>query len=145
MNTHIIPAFTVVTAIGAIAIAIVYIMLSSLVHESGRQKISAIILAGAGAAYLSSGLGPWEFMFCTVMSFIAFKGLSNYYFTGIGWLLHTVWDIVHHLYADPIVPFSPSSSAGCAVCDTVLALWFFYKAPSVFDLFRKRKFDKAKA
>lgn len=145
MNTHIIPAFTIVTAIGAIAIAIIYIMLSSLVQEPDRQKLSAIIVAGAGAAYLSSGLGPWEFVFCTVMALLAFKGLSNYYFIGIGWLLHTAWDIVHHLYADPIVPFSPSSSARCAVCDTVLALWFFYKAPSVFDLLGNRNAVKTKA
>lgn len=145
MNPHMIPAFTVVTAIGAIAIAIMYIMLSSLVQEPDRQKLSAIIVAGAGAAYLSSGLGAWEFVFCTVMTFIAFKGLTNYYFIGIAWLLHTAWDIVHHLYADPIVPFSPSSSAGCAVCDTVLAVWFFFKAPSVFDLPHKRKIVEIKA
>lgn len=139
MNTHIIPAFTILNAAGAIVIAAVYILLSSLLKEPDRQKLSAIILAGAGAAYLSSGLGLLEFVFCTVMAFISFKRLTNYYFIGIGWLLHTSWDIVHHLYANPIVPFAPSSSAACAVCDAVLALWFFFKAPSVFYLVASKK------
>lgn len=136
MLTHIVPQFTAVAALAAVAIALLYILLSSLVREPDRQKISAIIVAGAGAAYLSGGLGPPEFVFCTVMTFVAYKGLTNYYYLGIGWLLHTSWDIVHHLYANPIVPFEPASSAGCAVCDTILALWFFAKAPSAFDWLR---------
>jgi Family of unknown function (DUF6010) len=39
------------------------------------------------------------------------------------------WDVVHHLYGNPIVPFAPLSSAGCAVCDLVLAGWYFAGAP----------------
>lgn len=139
MDTHIIPEFTLLHAFGAIAVALIYIVLSSLVKEPERQKLSAIIVSGAGAAYLSGGLGAWEFVFCSGITFIAFKGLKQYYLIGIAWLLHTGWDIAHHLYANPIVPFSPSSSAGCAVCDIVLAIWFFFKAPSIFDIFRKAK------
>jgi hypothetical protein len=139
MDTHAISEFSAIHAITAVAIAIIYILLSSLVKEPERQKLSAIILAGAGAAYLNGGLGGWEFPFCAFMTFMAYKGLTHYSFIGIGWLLHTAWDIVHHLYANPIVPFSPSSSAGCAVCDTILAIWFFFKAPSVFDWFRKQE------
>ena len=71
------------------------------------------------------------------MIFLAYKGLNSYTYIGIGWLCHTAWDIVHHLYANPIVSLSPSSSAGCAVCDAILAIWFFYEAPTVFDFFRK--------
>jgi Family of unknown function (DUF6010) len=139
MDTHVVPEFTIIHTMGAVVIAIVYILLSSLVKEPNRQKLSVIIIAGAGAAYLNGGLGVWEFPFCALMTFIAYKGLTYYSFIGIGWLLHTAWDIVHHLYANPIVPFSPSSSAGCAVCDTILAIWFFLKAPSVFDWFRKQE------
>jgi len=139
MDTHIVPAFTAINASGAVIVALIYILLSSLVKEPARQKLSAIMVAGAGAAYLSGGLGPWEFAYCTVATFIAFKGLTHYYFIGIGWLLHICWDMVHHLYGNPIVAFSPSSSAGCAVCDTVMALWFFMKAPSVTDWFRKTR------
>jgi hypothetical protein len=138
MNTHTVPEFTLVNAIAAIMIAIIYILLSSLIKEPHRQKFSAIMIAGAGAAYLSGGLGIWEIVFCGIMTFIAFKGLDLYSFIGIGWLLHTGWDIMHHLYGNPIVPFSLSSSAGCAVCDVVLAIWFFMGAPSVFEWFRGR-------
>ncbi len=129
--THSVPGFTPLTAAAAAGIALLYIVLSSLVREPYRQQLSAVIVAGAGAAYLSSGLGPWEFVFCTLMTYVAFRGLTDYRFIGIAWLLHTGWDIVHHLYAEPIVPISPSSSAGCAVCDSLLAVWFFLQAPSV--------------
>lgn len=138
METHVAPDFTVVNAAAAVAIAFVYIGLSSLVKEPERRKLNAIIVAGAGAAYLSGGLGPWEFLFCGIMTFVAYKGLDNYTWIGIGWLLHTGWDIVHHLYAQPIVPFSPSSSAGCAVCDSVLAAWLIVGAPSVFGWIRNK-------
>ncbi len=136
MEPHIIPQFTLPNALAAALIAVVYIVIFSMVKEPNRQKINAIILAGAGAAYLRGGFGIGEFVFCGFMTFIAFKGLSNYTFIGIGWLLHVGWDILHHLYGNSIVSFDPSSSAGCAVCDTILALWFFFGAPNVFSLFK---------
>jgi hypothetical protein len=139
MNTHIIPDFGLLNAFAAVIIAGVYITISSLAAEPNRQKISAVIIAGAGAVYWSGGLGIAEYLFSTAMLFMAFKGLTNYKYIGFAWLMHTTWDILHHLYANPIVPFSASSSAGCAVCDSVLALWFFYNAPSVFDLLKKSK------
>lgn len=139
MNSHIVPDFTLLNAVAAAGIACIYIALSSLIKEPERQKVSAVIVAGAGAAYLSGGLGPWEFAFCTLMTFVAYKGLANYTFIGIGWLLHTAWDVTHHLYGNPIVPFEPASSAGCAVCDTIMAMWFFAGAPNVFNWFRRAR------
>jgi hypothetical protein len=141
MNTlpDIVPEFTFVSALAALAIALTFIAIMSLVKEPDRQKINAILIAGAGAVYWSGGLGIWEFIFGSLMLFVAFKGLKYYYFIGIGWLLHTAWDVLHHLYGNPIVYLEPSSSAGCAVCDPILALWFFYGAPSIFDLFKKQK------
>jgi hypothetical protein len=133
--THIIPEFTLLNALAAIAIALIYIAIFSLVKEPQRQTINALVIASAGAVYWSGGLGIGEFPFGILMIYMAYKGLSDYRFIGIGWLLHTSWDIVHHLFANPIIAFSPSSSAGCAVCDALLALWFFYKAPNVFELF----------
>ena len=135
---HVVPDFTLLNAVAAASIALVYIALSSLINEPERQKVSAIIVAGAGAAYLSGGLGPWEFAFCTAMTFVAYKGLTTYTFIGIGWLMHTAWDIIHHLYGNPIVSFSPSSSAGCAVCDSIMAMWFFAGAPNVLGWFRAK-------
>jgi hypothetical protein len=141
MLTHIVSDFTAHNTVAAIGISLVYILLFSLVREPVRQQYNAIVVAGAGAAYLSGGLGGWEFAFCTLMTFVAYKGLTHYYFIGIGWLLHTVWDVMHHLYGNPIVPFDPASSAGCAVCDSILALWFFAKAPSLFDLLRRKRIN----
>ena len=137
--THYISEFINVNAIGAVVVALIYITLCSLFKEPNRQKFNAIIMAGAGAAYFSSGLGVWELVFCSVITFLAYKGLTRYYCIGIAWVLHTCWDVIHHLYADPIIPFVPTSSAECAVCDLVLATWFFFNAPSVFDLFKKLK------
>ena len=78
----------------------------------------------------------WEFAFLAVVTYCAYRGLRSYGFIGVGWLLHTGWDVLHHLYGNPIVPFVPDSSLGCAICDPVIALWCFAGAPSVYDLFR---------
>ena len=136
MELHIIPPFTFLNAFAAAFIAIIYISLMSIVAEPNRQKLNAIILAGAGAAYLRGGFGAGEFAFCAVMTFVAFKGLEDYRLIAFGWLLHTGWDLLHHLYGNAIVPFDTSSSAGCAVCDSILAIWFFLGAPNVFNLIK---------
>jgi len=75
-----------------VAVALVFITIMSLVKEPNRQKINAIIIAGAGSVYWSDGLGVWEFVYGSLMLFVAFKGLKHSYFIGIGWLLHTIWD-----------------------------------------------------
>jgi hypothetical protein len=110
----------------------VFILLCGLLKEPRRQQFSAIMLAGAGAAYLGGGLGVWEFGFCAMMTFVAYRGLQDYRFIGTGWILHTLWDVAHHLYGNPIVPFLPMSSAGCAICDLALAAWYFADAPSPY-------------
>lgn len=137
MSPHIVPSFTLPDAVAAVVIAIVYIALSSLLKEPIRHKLSAVIVAGAGATYISGGLGGWEFVFCAVITFMAYKGLTQYRFIAIAWLLHTGWDLMHHFYGNPIVPFSPSSSAGCAICDSIIAIWFFFQAPSLFGWWGK--------
>ncbi len=92
----------------------------------------AIMVGGAGAAYLSGGgLGRWELAFTAVMTYCAYRGLQSYRFIGLGWVLHTIWDLVHHFYGHPILPFILNSSAGCAITDTLFAIWFFAGAPSV--------------
>ncbi len=132
-----IPDFSFINALAAVGIAILFITIMSLVKEPERQKLNAIIIAGAGGVYWNGGLGIWEFVFGSVMLFVAFQGLKHYYFIGIGWLLHTAWDILHHLYGTPIVPIEPSSSAGCAVCDPILACWFFIGAPNILAVFKR--------
>ena len=128
---------SIMAILAPIIIALVYISLSSLFEEPNRQNFNAIFVAGAGAAYLSGGFGVWEFVFLGVVTYCAYKGLQNYSYIGVGWLLHTGWDVLHHLYGNPIVPFAPESSFGCAICDPVIALWLFVGAPSVYyGLFR---------
>jgi hypothetical protein len=107
-----------------------FCLVTSRVREPNRQGFMVVMIAGAGAAYLNGGFGPWEFVFTALVTFCAYKGLQDYRFIGAGWLLHTVWDVLHHLYGNPIIPFVPTSSAGCAVCDVVIALWCFAGAPS---------------
>jgi hypothetical protein len=109
-----------------ILIGVVYVLLSSLIPDAHRRRFNAILVGGAGAAYLSGGaLGPWELAFCAVLTYIAYRGLDSWTFIGIAWLLHTAWDVVHHLKGQPILPFAPDSSFGCAFCDPVIAIWCF--------------------
>ena len=78
-----------------------------------------------GVAHLSAGLGIWQFVFCAPMTYPRDR------FIGVAWALHAAWDVVHHLYANPIVPFAPTSSAGCAICDLALAGWYLVGAPTL--------------
>lgn len=41
-----------------------------------------------------------------------------------------------HYYGWPTIYLDLSFSAGCAVCNTVLSIYFFMKTPSVFNLFK---------
>ena len=116
-------------------VAIGFILLISPMKEPGRRHLMAILAGGAGAAYLSGGgFGIAEMAFATSMTICAWKGLQSYRFIGIAWFLHTGWDILHHLYGNPILPFQPTSSLGCAICDPVIAAWCFAGAPSLFTL-----------
>ena len=96
------------------------------------------MIAGAGAAYLNGGFGIWEFAFTALVTYCAYKGLHSYRFIGVGWLLHTGWDVLHHLYGNPIVPFAPTSSLGCAICDPVIAAWCFAGGPSLYNPGRRK-------
>jgi uncharacterized membrane protein YhfC len=74
-----------------------------------------------------------------LMIFMAVKGLTNYKYIGIAWILHTSFDIPHHLYAVPLDPAAPFSSAVCAVFDPLIAVWFYFGAPTIFDWFKKSR------
>jgi cytochrome c biogenesis protein CcdA len=126
-----------VEIVSPIFVGTVYIALCSLLAEPQRRHFNAIIIAGAGAAYLNGGFGPWEFAFATILAYLAYRGLHAYRFIAIGWLLHSGWDVMHDLYGNPIIPFDPTSSLGCAICDPVIALWCFAGAPSILDLVRR--------
>ena len=125
--------------VSPVIVATLFILATSAFKEPQRRHFNAIMLAGAGAAYLNGGLGLWEFAFTAVVTSCAYQGLNAYGFIGLGWLLHTGWDILHHLYGNPIVPFVPTSSLGCAICDPMIAAWCFAGAPSVYGLATKQR------
>jgi hypothetical protein len=134
------PFETTVQWIVPVLIAVVFILLCSLIKEPARKKFMAILIGGAGSAYLSGGgFGLWEMAFSAVLAICAYNGLRSYRFTGIGWLLHTGWDILHHLHGNPLLPFDPSSSLGCAICDPVIAVWCFADAPSLSTVIRAKR------
>ena len=117
-----------------VLIGVAYAAVNSLVRAEHRRPLNAVIVAGAGAAYLSNGFGPWELVFTAAATFAAFKGLRSWAWIGVAWLMHTAWDLAHHHYGEPILPFAPTSSLGCAICDPVIALWCFAQGPSIGDL-----------
>ncbi len=131
------------TAVGAVIVAVLYIAIFSWVKEPYRQTINALLIAGAGATYWSGGLGFWEFPLGPVMIFLAFRGLRDYRYLALGWLLHTGYDWIHHFWGHPIIPMDPSSSAGCGIADPLLAVWLYFGAPSVWQWLRGRRVASA--
>jgi hypothetical protein len=131
------PEIHPIDVLGPALGAVVFIFAMSQVPEPARRRFNAIFVAGAGSAYLNGGLGAWEFPFIAVATTVAYLGLRSHRFIGLAWLLHTAWDVVHHLYGNPIWPWHPLSSFGCAVLDALIALWFLAGAPSVFSLRRE--------
>ena len=142
MQIHTPPDVHTMDVVGAIVIGVLFIFASSLLKEPNRKQFMVIMIAGAGAAYLNGGLGVWEFVFTAVATYCAYQGLNSYRFIGVGWLLHTGWDVMHHLYGNPIVPFAPTSSFGCAICDPLIAAWCFAGAPSVYELIHRKSVYK---
>jgi Family of unknown function (DUF6010) len=53
-----------------ILIALIFISLCSLLEEPKRRDFMAIMIAGAGAAYLNGGLGKWEFVFTAFVTWL---------------------------------------------------------------------------
>ncbi|MEV0027997.1 DUF6010 family protein [Nocardia sp. NPDC050793] len=125
--------------VAPLLVGVVYITLMSLIREPHRRQFNAVMVAGAGAAYLSGGgFGAAEFAFTAVVTYCAYRGLRSWTFIGIAWLLHTAWDFLHHLKGSPIVPFMHDSSLGCAICDPVIAVWCLRGGPDVIAWTRDR-------
>jgi hypothetical protein len=124
------PALHAADAIAPLIAALVFIAVMSLVREPVRRNLNAVLVAGAALAYLNGGFGIWELIFPAVFTPIAYLALRDYRYIGVGWLMHAGWDIAHHFYGNPIWPFMPTSSFGCLIFDTAIAMWFLAGAPS---------------
>ena len=123
--------------LGPAGAAVLFVVIMSLVREPARRNINAIIAAGASGVYLSGGgFGPWELLFPVVAVPIVYQGLRAYRFIAIAWLMHSGWDVLHHLWGNPIWPFMPTSSFGCMIFDALIAVWFFAGAPSILRRLR---------
>src|SRR5262249_58192308 len=100
---HAVPEVHAHNALVAVVVALVAIALASLLREPKRQRLMAVVLGGAGGAYLNAGVGLWEVPFAIAVLFCAYRGLQSYTFIGVGWLLHTGWDFLHHLSGRPML------------------------------------------
>ena len=128
---HNVSPLLVMDYVGPVIGAVVFVVVMSLVKEPGRQTFNAMLVAGASGVYLSGGFGPWELVYPAIVTPVVYLGLRFYRFIGVAWLMHSCWDIAHHLWGNPIWPFMPTSSFGCMIFDAVIALWFFAGAPSI--------------
>ena len=122
--------------VGPAISAALFVLAMSFVNEPTRRTFNAIFIAGASGVYLSGGFGIWELLYPAIALPFVFSGLRSYRFIGIAWLMHASWDIVHHFWGNPIWPFMPSSSFGCAIFDTLIAVWFLWDAPRFVRLER---------
>jgi hypothetical protein len=122
---------TVMDVVGPAMGAGVFVVAMSLVPEPTRRTLNAVIVAGASGVYLSGGFGLLELAYPLAAIPVAFLALRSHRFTGLAWLMHAAWDLPHHLWGNPIWPFMPTSSFGCLVFDSLIALWFLYGAPDL--------------
>jgi hypothetical protein len=126
------PPLQIADYVGPVVGACLFIVIMSRVKEPTRRNYNAIFVAGASGVYLSGGLGLWELAYVAVAGgVIAYFGLRSHRFIGVAWLMHAGWDLVHHLWGDPIWPFMPTSSFGCMIFDTIIAIWFLAGAPTI--------------
>jgi Family of unknown function (DUF6010) len=112
--------------------AALFVLAMSFMKEPARRSFNAIFVAGASGVYLSGGFGVWELLYPAIVTPLVFLGLRSYRFIGIAWLIHSCWDTLHHFWGNPIWPFMPTSSFGCAIFDALIAIWFLCDAPSLF-------------
>jgi hypothetical protein len=131
---HTAPPLQPMDWIGPAVGAVMFVLAMSCLREPSRRLFNAILVAGAGGVYLSGGFGPWELVYPAVATPVAYLGLESHRFIGIAWLMHAGWDVVHHLWGNPIWPFMATSSFGCMLFDTLIAIWFLAGAPVVLPV-----------
>ena len=125
---HNAPPLGVMDWIGPALGAALFVLAQSRLREPARLRGNALFAAGATGAYLSGGFGGWELLYPIVAAPIVYRALDSYRFVGVAWLMHAAWDLAHHLWGNAIWPFMPTSSFGCLIFDTTIALWFLTSA-----------------
>jgi hypothetical protein len=125
------PPLFAIDYVGPTIAAAIFVLGMSFVPEPSRRTFNAILVAGTCGVYLSGGFGLWELLYPALVTPVVFGGLRSHRYIGIAWLMHAAWDLPHHLWGNPIWPFMPTSSFGCFVFDSLIALWFLAGAPSL--------------
>jgi hypothetical protein len=69
--------------VGPVVGAVIFVLVMSLVKEPARRTFNAIIVAGASGVYLSSGFGPWEWLYFAIATPVAYLALRSYRFVGL--------------------------------------------------------------
>lgn len=124
------PVLQLSDYLGPIFGAMIFCAIMSRVAEPQRRTLNAILVTGASGVYMSGGFGGWELAYALIAGpVVGYLALRSYYAIGIGWLMHASWDWLHHLYGGVIWPFMPTSSFGCMLFDTCIAVWFLAGAP----------------
>ena len=124
--------------IAPVLAAVVFVAIMSAVKEPARRHYNAIFVAGASGAYLAGGFGPWELAYIAVAGgVVSYWGLKSYRWIGVAWLMHAGWDATHHFYGNTLWPWEPTSSWGCMIFDTAIAIWFLAGAPSIWRRLRQ--------
>jgi hypothetical protein len=127
------PTLLVMDYLGPAIAAVLFVLGMSLVKEPVRRGLNAVLVAGTCGVYLSGGFGAWEVLYPALATPIVYLGLRSYRFIGLAWFMHAGWDLPHYLWGKPIWPFMPTSSFGCMIFDTLIAIWFLAGAPSLFS------------
>ena len=127
------PVLAITDVAPAVA-AVLFVLGMSFVREPTRRTLNAVLAAGAVSTYLSGGFGVWELLYPLAATPVVYAGRRSYRYIGIAWLMHSGWDLAHHLWGNPIWPFMPTSSLGCLIFDSLIAVWFLAGAPSVVML-----------
>jgi len=125
------PQLQLADYLGPIFGALIFIAIMACIAEPKRRTINALLVVGASGVYMSGGgFGSWELLYAMVAGpVLGYFALFSYYAIGIGWLMHASWDVLHHLYGHAIWPFMATSSFGCMLFDTFIAVWFLAGAP----------------
>src|SRR5262245_38048465 len=124
------PRLVLIDYLGPAVAAVLFVLTMSRAREPARRNFNAILVAGASGVYLSGGFGLWELLYPAMAAPVAYLGLRSHRAIGFAWLMHSGWDVAHHLWGNPIWPFMPTSSFGCMIFDALIAIWFLTGAPS---------------
>ena len=133
------PPLLLIDYVGPVLCAAIFVLAMSQVKEPTRCTLNAIFAAGAIGVYLNGGFGPWELLYPAIATPIVYLGLRSYRLIGLAWLMHACWDLLHHFWGNPIWPFMPTSSFGCMIFDSFIAVWFLCGAPIIFALGKKSR------